>query len=262
MSNTNAGKREKLRLTFPDKQKFKGTIKQEFMTTNKLSRIFNNIFRNIFKDYNGCVIQPADPRVNPNQTVLLQLDFIPGMNNGAGGIAAFGLVGDNGKVTNYGNNGSRVATMLEMNNRLNNQGLATYTITQDAADILSEYTIMSRPGIEVTRNIMASRCAEWVDANQYQRTIHQSIDCMDINKLISGMMEQAEEKGDRYFYQVFPIRPYYIKNPDGTIDQSRQPSANYLYSVMQLSKKDVDEMAIELGIYDSISTNNVNTIHD
>ena len=53
------------------------------------------------------------------------------------------------------------------------------------------------------------------------------------------MMEQPEEKGDKYLYQVFPIRPFYVANPNGEYNTSYQPSANYLYSIMQLSRKDL-----------------------
>ena len=261
MSTGNTGKREKLKLTFPDKQAFKGTIKQQFMTTNKLSKTVNNIFHSIFKDYNGCVIQPS---IDQNQNVYLQLDFIPGMDNNGGGIAAFGFIGSDGKTTSFNpNNGARVNAMLEMNNKLNNNGLATYTITQDAADILGDYTIMARPGLEITRAIISSRCAEWVEKNYMgQKTIHQLIDCIDINKLINGMMEQPEEKGDKYLYQVFPIRPFYVANPNGEYNTSYQPSANYLYSIMQLSRKDLMEMADEMDIYQGITNTNVNRLHD
>lgn len=253
-------KKEPLKLTFAKKEKFKGTIKSDFMTTAELARMINPIFKSVFKDYNGIVIKPCENAGIMNEMpVILELDFIPGSDNGEGSIPAFVNIGSDDNTKNIGI--SSLALSALQYNKIASSTEA-FQITQDAVDILYDY-IGGPAGRMLKNSVMSfmksSFVIELVDDRRNiwgkdTRIIHSLVtSCIDINRLISGIMEDKDETGSRYYYQVTPVKPI------ASVNSSSNVSTNYLYQITQFSKKEMERVMSSIGAVSSaISTIPVN----
>lgn len=253
-------KKEPLRLEFEEQDEFKGATSTDFITSARLAKIINNIFYPVFKDYNGCVIEPNfyNPQGVPNpddSNVRLTLDFIPGYNNNEGGhYSAFVPVGTKSSEANSGL-GKVAAAALNFNARVKTS--ETYEISEEAIEILYDYMSVSRmkflkPNVlSFMNNRIISELVEGISSFGYPQNnvIHEQVNGLDINKLIRSIMPNKDDKGDKFYYYIQIIRALDITGNNAI----QGPPTNYLYSITQLSNDKVSELAAMVGISDSHS---------
>lgn len=248
--------REKATLTITEKEEFKTPIRTDYKSATTLATSINSVFQEVFKDYNGCYVEPGNRSINEN-AVMLVLDFIPGYDNQHNAAySAFQLVGTSKMGDNARRNGPIAAAVAQHNQVMSSK--ENYEITQDAVDILYELLI---PIVAAqTKDNPKSFSAHGVyvegpDKNGYREVIHEYIRCVDITKIISLILPDKDEDGSPLTYEILPARPV----PTG-INAGNAASMNYLYSITQYNKKGMENIVREYGYTAGAFTSRVITV--
>lgn len=238
---------------------FPATTKTAFMSTIKLSKYVNTLFRAVFKDYIGCKIYPVmNDAYSMRHPVRCDLYFTLGADNMAGGsVAAFKTITGpvkanvNGGVANY------TEMITQHNARL--RSLNTAEITQDAIDIIhpllwKELSMQTQetPEAYSKKGIVREQQTP-MPYNAQSEVITPVISNIDINavmQLIFNEMDNANDgtKAATDEYMVTAIRSIATMNPQMQMYVNQSAGGeNYLFSIAKLDKNEMMDLMNEIG---------------
>lgn len=204
---TMSEERQKVTLTATQKEKFNGVSRVDYKSSVVLAQSINSIFKDTFKDYNGCAIEIGNPALNESPVIVI-MDFIPTYDNGNDApLRAFKAIGES-DTQEEKHIGSVAASVLQHNQMVTTK--ETYEITRDAIDIIHPLLIggvkglvKENPkayrdrgvyveGVEETNNIYAPK----------KQIIHEYIRCVDIEALLKLMLPEKNEEGNKVVYTI------------------------------------------------------------
>lgn len=245
MSNNES--REKVKIEIERKEEFVGVSRTDYKSSTTIARSINDIFQNIFSDYNGCYIEPGN-QFYGDASVTVVMDFIPGYDNGHNGaLKAFELVGAKELGENARKNGP-IASATIQHNQISKRN-ETYEITQDAVDILYELLLPNiKNNTKDNPRAFANKklYQEGVDVSTggygypTKEVIHEYMRCLDITQIMSLILPKSDEEGNRYIYEVTTARP--LASVVGT-----ELSTNYLIGITQYNQKAMSNIINECG---------------
>ena len=218
--------RQKVTLNVAQKEKFNGVSKVDYKSSVTLAQSINSIFKDVFKDYNGCAIEIGNPNLNDPAVVVI-MDFIPTYDNGNDApLRAFKAIGESDGDKSH--IGAIAQSILQHNQMVSTK--ETYDITMDAIDVLHDLMLKT---IKVSRTPKAYRdqhvYVEGVEetSNPYaskKYIIHEYIRCVDIEALLKLMLPEKNEEGNKVIYTI---------NPTNVVPDNITNSMSYIFSITQ-----------------------------
>jgi hypothetical protein len=227
--SSNQPYREPLRIVVDEPEEFKGILRSDITTTERLSKKVNRLFNAVFNDYIGCSIVP-----NQFGTLQLSLFF---KDNGLKGdkYNAFVPVG-----TAISKNSGIIQKIDIMSRR---QSSRKYEMTPEARELLSEFFMIPNNQKEVNWNQVT---LEEVEPNNMGMIIYNKIINMDLNRVVKKIFGGKVE-GSRVDYQIIPMKPISTGIPGVS-----NMSLNYMISIQQLDVNLVNELASSQGIIPTV----------
>ena len=243
--NNQKQEREKLTLNIEQKEDFTGTTYTDYRSSNTLASTINSIFRNLFKDYNGCYIEVGNIS-QQEAPISVVMDFKPGSNNNPDAeFEAFR------KITEE--DGKRGAGPIIESMKAHNQMIDTkesFVITQDAADLLYDLIMpdirckmKADPRSFQSKGIYVEDVVATPTTGGFGRVInviHEYVRCIDINVLMKALLPEKNENGNKVVYEIKPVN--YIPS-FGNFGGS-----NYLLSITQYDLTAMTNVLRECGI--------------
>lgn len=220
--------REKMKLEVKSR-KFDGVNSTELTTTVDLAKMINSLFRPVFSDYEGCLVQPVN---DGSLTVTLFLKDKGQVNDGS--IKAMISSRDMAKE----NKDSAVARVLSLNNTLSPK---KYSLTQDAKDILEDFLIVPFRNGKIQWNNYVTEVNE---QNGYQQTIYLQVMNLDLNKILRVIYGDKIEDGSKVVYNANIIKPIGV-----AINGLEQ---TFMVNVIQLNVSKLEEVAQKVGVNPTI----------
>lgn len=242
--NNQKQQREKLTLNIEQKEDFTGTTYIDYRSSNTLATTINSIFKNIFKDYNGCYIEVGN--INQQEApISVIMDFMPGSNNNPDAeFEAFRkITKDDGRGA-----GPIIESMKAHNQMIDTK--ESFVITQDAADMLYDLIVPDiRSRMKAEPRAFQSRgiYVEDVVATPTNgfggvvNVIHEYVRCIDINVLMKALLPEKNEKGNKVVYEIKPVN--YIPSFGNFGGAS-----NYLLSITQYDLTAMTNVLRECGV--------------
>lgn len=220
MSNTKETKKTTINI---EPIEFDGLLASKLTTTVELSRLINSMFRPIFRDYEGCVIQ-----LDPQGIFQLMLYFSVPTPGAA--------IADSGRIANVEPIVKPVTdandAMARIRNINNINSARKNELTQDTKDALSEFMYgYSEANPKINWNQLVTEITDRATFNGY--TIHVAVKGLDLLRVIRKIYGNKKD-GNYVEYRVTCNRP--LNN------------TNYLIFIEQVDTKMVEKMCHEAGM--------------
>ncbi len=274
-NSNNKGSQEEInikRIECVEKQEFDDASRVRFFTKEELCEsVVNPLFKTAFKDCNGSFVRVIQPPKGGAVYVELVLDFIPGSDNGNGGVQAYTTIGssESGSKTDKNSLGARF-----MAHNVKVSSKESFEITQDAIDMLTPFLHYFASGLKPNiRSWMSSPFTiekdQEVSRNTFtgevKHVIHEGITCIDLGKVLEMIFGDRNEKGHKVKYSIQPSMIYteysildsYNQNMMNNL-QPPTPQANYLFMVTQLDSSEIKNTCKKVGMFNSSSNNKMN----
>lgn len=239
---------------------FPATTKTAFMSTIRLSKYVNTLFRAVFKDYIGCKIYPvSNDAYSMRHPVRCDLYFTLGSDNMAGGtIAAFKTITGPVKANVSGGLANYTEMIGQHNARL--KSLNTAEITQDAIDIIhpllwKELSMQTQenPVMYNKKGIVREQQTP-MPYNIQSEVITPVISNVDINAIMQLIFNGNDDESDNAAksaggeYMVTAVRSIAAVNPQAQLYVNQNAGGeNYLYNISKLDKNEMMDLMNEIG---------------
>ena len=233
------------------------TTETALMSTVKLSKYVNTLFRNIFKDYTGCKIYPvSNDAYSARHQVRCDLYFTLGSDNMTGAtLTAFKTIADGVKAKVSDGVANYTAMINNHNARL--KSLNAAEITQDAIDIIhpllwKEVAMQTKETAEMyNKKSIVREQSTPMPYNMASEVVTPVISFVDINAVIQFITNggfQEDGKAPTSEFLVSPIRSIAAVNPQAQMYVNpNMGGENYLYSVAKLDKNEMMDVMNEIG---------------
>jgi len=202
--------------------KFDGLIKSKLITTIGIGKLVWELFKPVFPEYEGCIIQP-------DQYGQLQITL---------------YFKDKGKLTDT--NALKAVTPIGLNQHsssayekiaaINQRFSASkFELTKDAKEILGEFYWVRNNG-----KVQWSQVVNEVTSQDYNGySVHLKVTGLDLTRVLRKIYGFKID-GARVDYSVSIIKPIGMDNT-GLLQ-------NYLISIQQLDTREVENLAKEVGV--------------
>lgn len=178
---------EKVTLKIDKKKKFKPIFSTTVVNYNELGELINELIAPMFKDYAG-----AQPVVE-NGVVSAMLEFIPGTDNGFGGIEATIKIEDDAKTET---NSTVAAYIISQNIKKSYNG-DSFKLTEAAQDLLSKY--INFPANQIQWNMYTSQHVQPSNGYTTNRVLYY-VTRLDIGIMLHDIYDN--ENNDKLTYLV------------------------------------------------------------
>ena len=195
---------------------FDGLLKSKIISTIELSKLVNSVFKNAMADYEGCIILPMQN--GQFDCTLYFKDHGPVR----GGDQIKNLV----SITGPNRGVSAVDRITAFNNRTSNK---LYALSEETKQILSEFMAV-RKDQKINWN---QHVFEQAEATYNANIVYVKVTNIDIVKILKKIYG-GKIDGDRCDYNITLMRPTGMNN--------------YLISIQQLDTKEVEKLALSVGI--------------
>lgn len=228
--------KQDLYIEVSEPEKFRGILKSDVTTTEKLGKKINKLFDTVFSDYQGCSIMPD------NFTGMLQINlfFRENLNPDPDKYKAFNQAG-----TIVDRSTPLIQKINIINKRNTNK---KYEISEEAKQLLTEFYSIRGGKAPDWRQVVLEEC----EPANMGTVIYNKVIGMDLNKIVrklfGGKEMHAGNKCDRIDYQVTCMKP--LINPG--MANMAPVNLNYQISIQQLNSSLVNELANEVGIIPSV----------
>jgi len=196
---------------------FDGLLKSKIISTIELSKLVNSVFKNAMADYEGCIILPAQN--GQFDCTLYFKDHGPIRGQGDQIKNLISITGPNRGV-------SAVDRITAFNNRTSNK---LYSLSEETKQILSEFMAV-RKDQKINWN---QHVFEQAEATYNANIVYLKVCGIDIVKILKKIYG-GKIDGDRCDYNITLMRPTGMNN--------------YLISIQQLDTKEVEKLALSVGI--------------
>lgn len=257
MSN-NQNKKERLRIVMDETEKLEVVGSCAIETTVKIGKRINKMFLSTFSDYVGCHISRnmGNGAMNMNQQFIVELHFKPLQ---AGAVAP----GDNRvrafkPITEVENNngGSIYSDLQRIYQPFNSANSKNFTITDSAAQILSEFMIGRVDPFDP--KTYDQHMHEYHDAPAYMNKgpLALKLVNLDLTKLVRIIYGNKDEDGNKLEYGVVPFRPV---NNFNYANQYMMANANWYVNITPINVNKLNELMVEMGMASAGVENNIIT---
>lgn len=235
--------RKKVTMTVKSQEAFNGVSRVDYKSSVDLARSINSIFKDTFKDYNGCAVELGNPKAYEPPVVLI-LDFIPSYDNGNDApLKAFKAIGEN--TDDKSHIGPIAASIMQHNQLVSTK--ETFEITQDAIDILNDLLDQNVKNLIGNNPTVAKYRDRGVYVEGTEQTgspyaqsktiIHEYVRCVDIEAVLKLILPEKNEEGNKVIYTVSPMN----------LVCDKMNVAQYIFSITQHDVRAMSNIVAEYG---------------